>query len=173
MLFLLDANVLIDANRDYYAITRVPEFWEWLIYHGEQGNVKIPIEVYEELTDGDDDLADWARGSEVKNALLLKEAVEVILVQRILRDGYAPDLNDTEVAQLGRDPFFIAYAINQPQANQRCIVTTESSKPSKIRANRHIPDVCGTFGIPWCNSYEFFKTLGFSTYWKEQSGIRF
>lgn len=169
MLFLLDANVLIDANRDYYAIKSVPEFWEWLVYHGEQGNVKIPIEIYEELTNGDDDLADWAKRSETKTALLLEEDVEVSLVQRILREGYAPDLNDTEVAQLGRDPFFIAYALNRTSDNQRCIVTTESSKPSKNRANRHIPDVCGSFGIPCCNSYEFFKALGFRTNWREQN----
>ena len=30
VLYLLDANVLIDANRDYYPIHRVPEFWDWL-----------------------------------------------------------------------------------------------------------------------------------------------
>ena len=42
MRFLLDANVLIDANRDYYPIERIPEFWDWLAYQGRQGNVKIP-----------------------------------------------------------------------------------------------------------------------------------
>lgn len=52
MLYLLDANVLIDANRDYYPLGRVDEFWEWLIHHGEQGNIKIPIEIYEELKAG-------------------------------------------------------------------------------------------------------------------------
>lgn len=166
MLYLLDANVLIDANRDYYGLERVPEFWEWLTYHGGQGNVKIPVEIYEEITEGDDDLAVWAKRQETKNALLLSEDAEISLVQRVLREGYADDLTDTEVAQLGRDPFFIAYAINTPTGNQRCIVTTESSKPSKNRANRHIPDVCGTFGIPCCNSFEFFKTLGFRTGWK-------
>ncbi|MCY4508918.1 MAG: DUF4411 family protein [Acidobacteria bacterium] len=31
MLYLLDANVLIDAHRDYYPLGRVPEFWDWLI----------------------------------------------------------------------------------------------------------------------------------------------
>jgi hypothetical protein len=168
MLFLLDANVLIDANRDYYAIGRVPEFWDWIVYLGEQGNVKIPLEVYEELTNGDDELAAWAKRPETKTALLLSEDVDISFLQRILREGYADDLNDTELAQLGRDPFFIAYALNQTNANQRCIVTTESSKPSKIRANRHIPDVCGVFGIPCCNSFEFYKELGFRTNWKGQ-----
>lgn len=31
MLHILDANILIDANRDYYPMDRVPEFWEWLL----------------------------------------------------------------------------------------------------------------------------------------------
>ncbi|MGR3318439.1 MAG: DUF4411 family protein [Candidatus Anammoxibacter sp.] len=54
MLYLLDANTLIDAKRDYYPIGQVPEFWEWLVYCGQQGDVKIPIEVYEEFSDTED-----------------------------------------------------------------------------------------------------------------------
>ena len=49
MLYLLDANVLIDANRDYYPIGRVPEFWDWLAAMGDLGRVKIPQETYEEI----------------------------------------------------------------------------------------------------------------------------
>lgn len=30
MLYLLDSSVLIDANRDYYPLERVPQFWGWL-----------------------------------------------------------------------------------------------------------------------------------------------
>jgi len=61
MFYLLDANVLIDANRDYYLINRVPEFWEWLIHMGGLGRVKIPIEVYKEITNGKDELSQWAK----------------------------------------------------------------------------------------------------------------
>ena len=168
ILFLLDANVLIDANRDYYGIGNVPEFWEWLVYHGKQGNIKIPIEIYEELKNGTDRLAAWAKREETKGALLLDEEVEISLVQKVVNEGYADDLDDTEVEKLGRDAFFISYALLPTVENQRCIVTTETSKPSRTRANRHIPDVCDTFGILWINSYELFKSLGFSTNWRTQ-----
>ena len=57
MLHLLDANVLITANRDYYPLERVPEFWEWLLHHGTNGQVKMPIEMVEEIREGTDDLA--------------------------------------------------------------------------------------------------------------------
>lgn len=49
MVYLLDANVLIDANRDYYRLTKVPEFWEWLKFEGSAGRVKIPMETWGEV----------------------------------------------------------------------------------------------------------------------------
>lgn len=51
-MFILDANVLINANRLYYPVDRVPEFWEWLQHHGEQGNLKMPLEIFEEVPAG-------------------------------------------------------------------------------------------------------------------------
>ncbi len=97
MLYLLDANVLIDANRDYYPIDRVPEFWEWLADAGENNRVKIPLEVYEEIKKGDDDLAEWIKNDTNKVALLFEEDVDVDLVSLVTDDGYANDLTDDEV----------------------------------------------------------------------------
>ena len=144
MLYLLDANMLIDAKRDYYPIHRVPEFWNWLMYLGEQGRVKVPQEVYEKVTDAkDDDLADWLKTN--KSALLLCEDADPQLVDFVIRQGYADDLADDEMEKLNEDPFLIAYAL--ANSVQRCVVTTERSKPGKERANRHIPDVCDDLGI--------------------------
>ena len=165
MIFLLDANVLIDANRDYYPIERVPEFWEWLVHMGKQGKVKIPIEVYEEIKGGKDDLAMWAKQEDTKASLLLSEEVDITLIPRVISEGYADDLTDSDVERLGRDPFLIAYALKY--FNGRCVVTTEVSKPKRLRANRHVPNVCDTFGISWCHTFEFVRTLGFSTNWKD------
>ena len=55
MLYLLDASVLITANNSYYPVDRVPEYWDWLRHIAEQGQVKIPIENFEEIKDGPDD----------------------------------------------------------------------------------------------------------------------
>ena len=51
MLYLLDASVLISAHNQYYAVDRVPEYWEWLRHVASQGLVKMPIEIYEEIKD--------------------------------------------------------------------------------------------------------------------------
>ena len=163
MLHLLDANVLIDANRDYYSIKRVPEFWEWLLHLGENGDVKVPREVYEEFKDGPDNLGIWARRDEFKQVLLLDEEPDVSLVSTVTSVGYADDLTDDEVEKIGRDPFLIAYALAEP--DQRRIVTTEVSRPSKQRANRRIPDVCADLGIDCCNTYTMVRDLNFRTSW--------
>lgn len=164
MIYLIDANVLIDAARDYYPVDMVPEFWDWLCYQGGQGLVKVPQEILEEVCDGRDPAADWLRNDTVKSSMLLSEEVDATLVARVVDEGYAPDLTDDEVTRIGRDPFLIAYALALPE--ERCIVTTEVSKPSKQRANRKVPDVCNGFGVQHCNTFEFTKRRGFRTRWQ-------
>lgn len=164
MIYLLDANVLIDSNRDYYPLSRVPEFWDWLLFCGANSFVKIPIEVYEEVKEGNDDLAEWIKQDEVKDALLLNEEAEISLVSMVIDVGYAPDLTDDEVEKIGRDPFLVAYALHQSE--ERIVVSTEVSRPKKQRANRKLPDVCQAFGIRTFNTFQFIRELNFRTNWK-------
>lgn len=161
MLYLLDASVLITAKNTYYPLDRVPEFWDWLVHQGELGKVKIPREIYEEITDGTDNLAKWARRDDVENALVLDEEVGIEAVRTITGKGYATDLTDEELIKVGRDPFLIAYALIDPQNRQ--VVTVEVSKPSNVRANRRIPDVCADFGIHPINTFDLMNTLDFHT----------
>ena len=169
MLYLLDANTLIDAKRDYYPISRVPEFWEWLVFYGEKGNIKIPIEVYEEFSDTKDkngkkdELAVWSEQSEVREALLLNEEAEQDLVARITYGGYVANPTDDDLVKIGRDPFLLSYALKDLE--NRCIVSTEVSKPSKKGANRKVPDVCGDFKIRCINNFQMFRELNFRTNW--------
>jgi len=44
-----------------------------------------------------------------KATLLLGEEVDSDLVQIVVNEGYAHDLTDDELEQIGRDPFLIAY----------------------------------------------------------------
>ncbi len=164
MIDLLDANVLIDANRDYYPIERVPEFWEWLVAMGERGLVKIPQEVYDKVTQANDSLARWLKAN--RDALLLVEAVDEFLIARVLVEGYAPDLDDVEIEKLNEDPFLIAYALVDPRS--RRVVSTERSRPSAIRANRKVPDVCNGLGILCHDTFRLIRELDFRTDWRTQ-----
>ena len=163
MLFLLDANVLIDANRDYYPIERVPEFWDWLEEMGERGRIKVPQEIYEEIVhprpSRPDRLVEWLRTH--RSALSLDEPAVVELVGRVTEQGYANDLTDEEIEKVGRDPFLIAYALAGTQ--KRCVVTTERSRPSRTRANRHLPDVCEKLEVLCIPTFELIRDLDFRT----------
>ena len=170
MLYMLDANTLIDAKRDYFQFDRVPEFWTWIQHQGELGNIKIPVEIYEEFeeakrADGTrDDLSEWASQVEVKRSLILDEDADIELLRHVVSNGYCDDPSDEEIQKMGKDPFLISYALKAPGA--RRIVTTEASKPSATRANKRVPDVCKSLGIISINNFQLIAYLDFRTNWR-------
>lgn len=139
---------------------------------GQLGFAKMPFEIFDEVKEGPNDatkdrLFAWLQEDVNKKALLLPDTVDPVLVQRVIAEGYAVDLTDDEVDQIGRDPFLVAHAI---AAVDRCVVTVETSSPKKLRQNRKLPDVCKTFGQIWCNPFEFNRALDFRTQWKQNLG---
>ena len=168
MLYILDANVLIDANRDYYPIQRVPEFWDWMFEMGSHELIKVPEEIYEEIVTPPsrrpDELAEWLKVH--KDTMVLDDQVSQVLVARVVEQGYAQDLTDEEIEKVGRDPFLVAYALADIPA--RCVVTTEISKPCRIRANRRLPDVCRSLEVSCIHTFELIRNLNFYTGWRAQ-----
>lgn len=170
MIYLLDANVLITAHSYYYPVDAVPEFWSWIAHQAANNKIKIPVEIYEEIKDGSNDaeqdlLYAWIQDSDHKKATVLSKDVDPAMVQRVIAEGYANDLTDDELEQLGRDPFLIAYALAAP--NDYCVVTTEVSKPRKQRQNRRIPDVCNTLGLRCIDTFSMLRELQFRTNWNQ------
>jgi hypothetical protein len=170
MLYLIDANVLITAHNNYYPIDGIPEFWDWLLHQATSNNVKMPLEIYEEIKLGGKDtqkdmLYKWVADGAVKKALVLAESVNPKHVSNCTKNGYAPDLKDSELIQIGRDPFLIAYAMVSPE--ERCVVSNEVSAPGKTRHKRKIPDVCTAMGVDCHNVFQMTRALGFKTGWKK------
>jgi hypothetical protein len=142
---------------------RFPVFWEWLLHNGNIGNVKVPQEQYEEVVVGNGDIVDWLKDEDVKSAMLLSEEAEPSIVANVIDIGYAPNLNESELLIVGRDPFLIAYGV--ADASNRCVVSFEVSAPSKQRANRKVPDVCAQFGVQCRTLFDVIDALDFSTDW--------
>lgn len=159
-MFLLDADSLIRAHEDYYPIDRVPHYWEWLIAQGSAGKVKVPFEIHDEIASVSAGyvLRDWLVRSEVREALVLNEEVEAALFNRVVTQGYAPDLTDTEVEEMGRDPFLIAYAM---MGTGRTVVSREVSARSKVRGRRKVPDACSLLNVPCMTDFQFLKAADF------------
>ncbi|HHJ1159584.1 MULTISPECIES: DUF4411 family protein [Proteus] len=165
LLYLIDANIVIHANSFYYPLNRVPEFWEWILFHAQNNNVKLPTEIINEVKGGDkDEHAKWVHDKSNKSILQLNEDLNITNLNKVLREGYANDLTDIELEKIGQDPFLISYAMSSP--HNRIIVSNETSSPSKIRANRKVPDVCKAMGVRCCNVYTMIRELDFRTNWK-------
>ena len=163
MLYLLDADTLIRADRTYYPLERFPVFWEWLLYHAEAGTIKIPREQYDEVAAGKGDLVNWLLDKARKDALVLSGVVDPQLVSQVIAQGYAPDLNATELQTVGQDPFLIAYGL--VSVIDRAIVSFETSAPKKQRGNRKVPDVCAVFGLSCITLFDLINALDFTTNW--------
>ena len=135
---------------------------------GKQGRIKIPQEFYEEVIlppptrERPDPLVDWLKAN--RNALILDEEAPEDQVSLVTEQGYADDLTDEELEKIGRDPFLVAYALVDIQ--NRSVVTTEHSKPSRRRANRKLPDVCDDFNVRCINTFTLIQELDFRTGWR-------
>ena len=132
MLYLLDADTLITSDRDYYPLDQFSKLWEWIEWQGSQGNIKIPYEQYEEVTNGskDDRLVAWLKASERKKNLLFEEELSPEVVRTVTKQAYG-QLDEIGVEKVGRDPFLISYAYQKQ--DQRCIVSFEESRPKRTR----------------------------------------
>lgn len=162
MIYLFDANTFIQAKNEYYPLEHIPQFWEWMVEQGEAGLIKIPFEIFDEISVFEDDLSDWIKDKDVKSALLLDEAVDPIMLQAVMETGYEsndPAFTETDVEKIGRDAFLVAYAAVDAE---RVVVTKEVSRPGKQRGNRKIPNVCDDMGIAWTRDFEVYRALGFS-----------
>ena len=159
MPYLLDANILIDANMYYYPLGRVPQFWDWLVTLGQRGLVKIPREIYDEVTAGSDEASQWLKKNTA--VMLLNEDVSQPTLAQVISRGYAPGLPDDEIEKIGKDPFLIAYALADPA--DRIVVSNETSAPRKTGSNRKIPDVCQDFNVRHINIFALIQALDFHT----------
>ena len=61
MIYLLDANTLIEAKNRYYQMSICPGYWDLLLKANQAGKVNSIRSVRDELKRGNDKLAEWAK----------------------------------------------------------------------------------------------------------------
>ena len=162
MMYLLDANTLMEAHDTFYPVDRIKPFWDWIHAQAEAGVIKMPLEVHGEFT-GDDLHVQWINDPDVKAALVLDETADPGLVQNVIDVGYqgtAPNFDDIQHTKYGQDPFLAAYALVDPAG--RTVVTREKSKRSKRLGATKLPDACDDLGINWIDDFRLYRDLNFT-----------
>ena len=161
-MYLIDANVLINAARNYYEFGRVNEYWSWILFQCQTGNVKVPLPVFDEILFGVDRLVEWSKKN--KKIILLNEELDLDLYRKVVKQGYSLSLNSKMIEKIGVDSRLIDFAL--VDKSNRTVVTAER-KSNSILHNRRIPSVCEDLGVKYCDPFEFGRQLNFSTKWEK------
>lgn len=170
MEYCLDTNVLIDAARRYYAFDIAPVFWETLLNWAEAKQICSVERVYGELTEkylGEKDpLKLWAK--EHQNVLFVEPTSETYASLREIADWVNQHYESHQVETFleAADCWVIAYA----KAHHLSVVTlekplqhTRNPQTGKFQARKiAIPNVCEEFGVPYLDTFDMLRRLGFS-----------
>lgn len=146
--YVFDTNVFIGLQRrqpkDIY-----PSVWNKLSDLMEQGIVISSREVFDELSLGDDDLAEWAKSRKecfLPSEIPIQERVRKILTEyRGLVEGGKKRNN--------ADPFVIALA-----HENGCTLVSEEVRSNNEAAPK-IPNVCEAYGIKQIDFVSFAREL--------------
>ncbi len=155
---LLDANVLITAKNTYYQMEIVPAFWSWLDDQAKSGAVASTDMVYDELKDGEDELAAWARERR-KSLFYLESSSEVVasyvdsLAAWAKGKGFHP--HTLEEFMSGADPFLVGAA-----AEGGFTVVTLETPAGRRKRKVKIPDACDHLGVAWEDTFGMLRSLG-------------
>jgi hypothetical protein len=152
-MYLVDANVLIEAKNRYYAFDIAPGFWVWLDHASANSLVCSIDKVRDELLDGGDQLADWARDRQ-EFFKAVDDATTAELKPLALWAStrqYTPAAV-SEFTGNTADYYLIAYA----KAHGHVVVTHEQPQPN-ARKRVLIPDACVAMSVTTCNTFDMLR----------------
>lgn len=154
--FLLDANVFIQAHRRYYALDLCPGFWECVVNYCQKTRLLSIDRVRNEIADGDA-LSAWVKqapdelfASSTQQAVADKFGEMMAWVQA--NDQFHPAAK-AEFARVA-DGWLAAYA----QVHGTVLVTQEVYDPN-VRKKVPLPNVCRQFGVPYKDTFSMLREL--------------
>lgn len=166
MRYLLDSNVFIEAKNRYYAFDICPGFWEWMDSVCASGaDVGSIRNVRDELTTGNDDLAEWAKARQDAAWFLKVDDIDTqkifaAIATDIAGSAYSAPAQNKFLA--GADPWLIAKA----KILGATVVTHELPEPH-AKKRVPIPNVCEKFGVPFVNTFDTLRQFTASFNWQQ------
>ncbi|MEN6445842.1 MAG: DUF4411 family protein [Candidatus Cloacimonas sp.] len=165
--YVLDADVFIEAHKRYYSFDIAPGFWAALLKYAKQGEIISIDKVQDEINDGydlknpnePDDLAIWATEQfqpyfmTTKTEEVLQEYSKMI-IWALNNDYYGPAVKYKFADYKKADCWVIAYA----KAYNKTLVTDEIYSNTKKKIP--IPNVCKEFDVHYVNTFQMLRNLG-------------
>lgn len=147
MIYIIDTNILSHASRDHFPIPKNSNFWDWLKVRGEDGEIRIPEWVGEEVGIGTDGVPAWLAKN--KEVLLLKTSDVYAVIPQVVQayeDLSENGIDEESVEQLKADPYVVAHALILGAT----VVTDEHGKAGRLTNYKEVkvPHVCAKLGVP-------------------------
>lgn len=159
MRFLLDANVFIQAHRLHYPFDVFPAFWSWLEQENATGSIGSIKEVYDEIEDGKDPLADWIKALDSETWFLKCDDEDT---QRCYAEIANEIMAGTHYTQSAKEEFLTvadSWLIAKVRAMNLTVVTEERSNTQK-KNKIFVPDICNMYNLPCINTIGLIRALG-------------
>ncbi len=155
-MYLVDANVLIDAKNRYYAFDIAPGFWTWLDHAYAQGAVSSIEKVGEEIRRGDDELAKWAtKHPEFFHSIDQQTASRFRQLSTWAQSQSFTQAALEEFSMDAADYQLVAHAA----AHEYTVVTHEIAGSGSLKKVK-IPDACRALGVECINPFEMLRRTG-------------
>ena len=155
--FILDANLFIEAFRRYYGLDLCPGFWECLIHYFHSRRLKSIDRVRNELVSYGDELSDWVENAPRELFVSSLESSVTGAYREIMSWTYGNEqFHDAAKNEFSRgaDGWLAAYA----KAHGGVVVTQEVSQPD-VRRRVPLPNACDRFDIAYIDTFDMLRRL--------------
>lgn len=153
MAYLLDANVFISAKNLHYGFDFCPAFWDWLVREHNTGKVRSIEKVGDELTAGQDELAQWAVG--LPDGFFLKPDATAIPALSDVAEWVTSQPNYSPAAKNTFLQIADYYLVAQALAGGHVVVTHE--RPNNSVHVVKIPNVGLGVGVTCISPFEMLR----------------
>ncbi len=155
--YVLDANVFIEAARRYYAFDLAPGFWGNLVRFASNGQIKSIDRIEGELEKGKDDLAEWTK-TDFHQAFDSTSENETLDSYRNIMNWVNNNSQFSDAAKAdfanSADGWLVAYAM----ANGYIVVTHEAIN-AEIKRKVPIPNICQAFNVQCIDTFAMLRQL--------------
>ncbi|WP_024299239.1 DUF4411 family protein [Methylomicrobium lacus] len=156
MIYLLDANVYIEAKNRYYRMTVCPGFWEWMdlqFTFGHLGSIRM---VFDELSKSGDELSEWVKARQPHFIEVDDGATQEVFAKIAQFVVEYPDYTEPYTSSFlaVADPWLIAKA----KILGATVVTHEVPVPPGSKKVK-VPNICREFGVDFCNTFDLLESM--------------
>lgn len=161
-IYLLDANVLIEAHRRYYSFDLCPGFWGCLTHYCGEARLLSIDRVRAEISGGDE-LAEWVHEAPRHFFASTAEIMTIEAYAEIMAAVQASTVYTAAAkAEFARvaDGWIAAHAY----ASGGTVVTMETYEP-RSRRKVKLPNICREFGVPYTDTFKMLRELEVEFAW--------